>query len=56
MFCWHKWEKWSEIKYEQWEKRTTLAGITVEDPRQYLRQIQDRICKKCGKYQKRYIN
>lgn len=55
MFCWHKWSKWSEVKTEEWEKQHIAYGVPAGVPTQYLRNYQERVCDKCGKYQKRYI-
>lgn len=51
MFCWHKWNKWGDVKKENW-KQTNIIYQTSEN---IIRSYQDRTCKKCCKYQKRYV-
>lgn len=43
----HKWNKWSEPRFE-WIKRTYAYDGRVEEG---SCQIQDRTCKRCGKYE-----
>lgn len=41
MFCWHKWNKWSDPVNGIMEKTSHSTG--------YFRVVQMRICSKCGK-------
>jgi hypothetical protein len=55
-FCFLNWNRWSEPKEETWQTKTIFGGILIKDSeRLYTKISQDRTCKKCGKYQKRYI-
>lgn len=56
--CWHKWGRWSEPKPEIWNRQNhyLYSNVPMGEPVKYLRHYQDRVCEKCGKYKKRYIN
>lgn len=57
MCIFHKWEKWSEVKVENWAKNNYYRGMRINtEPIEYIRQYQDRYCEECGKYQKRYLD
>ena len=50
--CWHKWGKWSEPRGVNITR--TYSYYYKVEKRRCL--VQDRTCKKCGKYQWREIN
>jgi hypothetical protein len=56
--CWlfHKWDKWSDIYEEVWQKQAVTYGYPVGDPFQYIRKTQKRVCNRCGKIEIRYID
>lgn len=46
MMCWHRWNKWGEPEYRN-VTRTYTYYPRIEESRE---QVQERTCKKCGKY------
>ena len=46
MFCWHKWEKWSNPYNGVWGKSDSIG---------YFKVCQYRVCSKCGKASVRKI-
>ena len=56
MHIFHDWNKWSEVIIETWAKqRIIVGGVPIGEPINYERVMQERTCKICGKYQKRYV-
>jgi hypothetical protein len=52
----HKWEKWSEPKDEIWKKWSVVRGVPISGTeREFRRLEQHRSCKRCGKFQTKYI-
>lgn len=55
--CWHKWNKWGNLKDEIWTHYSYYTCHTWEigPPKKFTKTTQIRTCKKCGKIQRRYI-
>lgn len=58
----HDWEKWSEAKpvrkriFSYINMNGFGTAYLDKEPIIYISYCQERYCKKCGKYQKRYID
>ena len=55
-FIFHDWDKWGEIKKEHWTRQHLYGSVPVSEPYRYIKEYIARRCKKCGKYQKKYID
>jgi len=55
MHIFHDWNKWSEVIIEDWTKQRLINGVPIGKLIDYERVMQERTCKICGKYQKRYV-
>jgi hypothetical protein len=47
----HKWSKWGPVRKESWSRFVYITGRIF----QTTKSVQDRICEKCGKIEKRYL-
>lgn len=52
MHIFHSWSKWSVVKTEQWTKHNYYSP---NNNYEFTKFFQERICERCGKYERRYI-
>jgi len=55
-FLFHKWGKWGDTTEEEWTKAYILNGIRISEKIDFIRISQVRICERCGKVQRRYLD
>jgi hypothetical protein len=51
----HKWDKWGKPFIEHWYRQNKIGGYPIDDPVRFIKEVQERVCEKCGTIQRKEI-